>query len=132
MANYRNLYRIKLGVVRVHGDVVAGDQLAALHAVIPAGVLLGDGDDDEAALAGDHVPLGGELHGVAALGFAVVVPLHLLLGDDLAKTAGQVHSLPKVGHRVNIFPNCKLLRTCPSRSWGMLSYNICHPLSRNC
>ena len=73
---------------------VHGDRLAALHAVIPAGVLLGDGDDDDAALAGDHVPLGGELHRVAALGFAVVVPLHLLLGDDLAKTAGQVHSLP--------------------------------------
>ena len=78
MANYRNLYRIKLGVVRVHGDVVAGAQLAALHAVVPAGVLLGDGDDDEAALAGDHVFLGGELLGVAAL--AVVVPLHLLPG----------------------------------------------------
>ena len=91
MANYRNLYRIKLGVVRVHGDVVAGAQLAALHAVVLAGVLLGDGDDDEAALAGDHVFLGGELLGVAAL--AVVVPLHLLPGSDLAETAGQVHAL---------------------------------------
>ena len=100
MANYRNLYRIKLGVVRVHGDVVAGAQLAALHAVVPAGVLLGDGDDDEAALAGDHVLLGGELHGVATLGLAVVVPLHLLPGGDLAQAAGQVHALPEVGHQL--------------------------------
>ena len=98
MANYRNLYRIKLGVVRVHGDVVAGAQLAALHAVVLARVLLGDGDDDEAALAGDHVLLGGELLGVAAL--AVVVPLHLLPGGDLAQAAGQVHALPEVGHQL--------------------------------
>ena len=62
-----------------------------MHTVVPAGVLLGDGVDDEASLAGDHVFLGGELHDVAAL--AVVVPLHLLPGGDLAETAGQVHAL---------------------------------------
>ena len=63
----------------VHGDVVAGDELAVVDAVVSSGVLLIDGDDDQTLLAGDDVLLRGEGDAVPALGLAVVVPLDVVV-----------------------------------------------------
>ena len=80
--------------------MIAGDKLTVVDTVISTRILFIDGDNDETVLAGDDVFLRGEGDGVAALGLAVVVPLHLLPGGDLAQAAGQVHALPEVGHQL--------------------------------
>ena len=91
--------------VGVHGDVVAGDQLALVHTVVPPRVLLADGDDHQALLAGDDVLLRGEVDGVPPLALAIVVPLHLGPGVaachlELTQGTGEVNTLTKVCHQL--------------------------------